>query len=184
MSHSIPTNAHPTDAPDDTPRIYVACLAAYNHGILHGAWIDATLEPDAILEATKAMLKASPIPDAEEWAIHDYEGFENFRLSEWEDFAKVHAYATFIKEHGLLGAELLAHANTLEDAQTFMEDGYRGCYTSLADFAQELIEDITKIPENLAYYIDYERMARDMEMSGDIFTIETAHDEVHVFWNH
>jgi hypothetical protein len=28
----------------------------------------------------------------------------------------------------------------------------------------------------------YERMAADMEMSGDIFTIETAHDEVHIFW--
>jgi antirestriction protein len=24
------------------PRIYVACLAAYNNGNLHGAWIDAT----------------------------------------------------------------------------------------------------------------------------------------------
>jgi Antirestriction protein (ArdA) len=23
------------------PRIYVACLAAYNNGYLHGAWIDA-----------------------------------------------------------------------------------------------------------------------------------------------
>ncbi|MCB0094432.1 MAG: antirestriction protein ArdA, partial [Caldilineaceae bacterium] len=58
------------------------------------------------------------------------------------------------------------------------------CYANLADFAQELTEDTTKIPENLRYYIDYERMGRDMEMSGEIFTIEAAHDEVHVFWNH
>ena len=26
----------------EQPRIYVACLAAYNNGILHGAWIEAT----------------------------------------------------------------------------------------------------------------------------------------------
>ncbi|WP_447531297.1 antirestriction protein ArdA, partial [Legionella pneumophila] len=26
----------------DTPQIYVACLAAYNNGIVHGEWIDAT----------------------------------------------------------------------------------------------------------------------------------------------
>ena len=26
----------------DRPRIYVACLAAYNNGCLHGRWIDAT----------------------------------------------------------------------------------------------------------------------------------------------
>jgi hypothetical protein len=29
----------------------------------------------------------------------------------------------------------------------------------------------------------FKQMAQDWEMSGDIFTIETAHDEVHVFWN-
>ena len=33
-------------------------------------------------------------------------------------------------------------------------------------------------------YIDYERMGRNMEISGDAFTIETAHDQVHVFWGH
>lgn len=27
-------------------RIYVACLAAYNNGILHGAWIDADQDVD------------------------------------------------------------------------------------------------------------------------------------------
>lgn len=29
------------EAAPDTPRVYVACLAAYNSGFLHGAWIDA-----------------------------------------------------------------------------------------------------------------------------------------------
>ena len=33
-------NHHP---PTEQPRIYVACLAAYNNGILHGAWIEATV---------------------------------------------------------------------------------------------------------------------------------------------
>ena len=32
-------NHHPQT---EQPRIYVACLAAYNNGILHGAWIEAT----------------------------------------------------------------------------------------------------------------------------------------------
>ena len=58
-------------------RIYVACLAAYNNGVLHGRWIDAARGEDHIWEETRAMLAASPIPDAEEWAIHDYEGFES-----------------------------------------------------------------------------------------------------------
>lgn len=180
------THSHSTTSPlintNDTPSIYVACLAAYNNGKLHGAWIDATLEPDAILEAVQAMLATSPEPDAEAWAIHDYEGFHGLTLSEWEGFADVHAYATFIAAHGRLGAELLAYANDIDHAKAMMEEDYAGCYESLADFAQELTEATTLIPKNLVYYIDYERMARDLELSGDVTSFATAHDEVHIFW--
>ncbi|MCB1984079.1 MAG: antirestriction protein ArdA [Nitrosomonas sp.] len=49
-----------------------------------------------------------------------------------------------------------------------------GCYQSLADFAEELTEDTTQIPENLAYYIDCERMSRDMELSGDISPLKRS----------
>ena len=168
----------------ETPRIYVACLAAYNNGKLHGAWIDAIQEPDDIMEEVQAMLKASPEPDAEEFAIHDYEEFCGISLSEYEGLEQVHAYATFVEEHGRLGAEIYNYYGDLQIAVTALTDCYAGCYPSLADFAEELTEDTTTIPKNLAYYIDYERMARDMEMSGDVITIETAHDEVHVFWNH
>ena len=183
MTHHLTTSAQHSDAMEATPSIYVACLAAYNNGKLHGTWIDATLEPDAIMEATQAMLKASPEPDAEEWAIHCYENFHGFPLSEWEGFAEVHAYATFIQEHGRLGAELIAYTGDIEHARAMMSDGYAGCFESLADFAEELTEDTTTIPQHLTGYIDYERMADDMEGTGDIFTIRTAHDEVHVFWN-
>ncbi|HCN93064.1 MAG TPA: antirestriction protein ArdA, partial [Hyphomonas sp.] len=53
----------------DRPRIYVACLAAYNNGRLHGRWIDAT-DPHEVWQHVRGMLAASPEPDAEEWAIH------------------------------------------------------------------------------------------------------------------
>lgn len=68
----------------EQPRIYVACLAAYNYGILHGAWIDADQEPWALWDEVAAMLRASPLADAEEWAIHDYEGFGGTRIDEDE----------------------------------------------------------------------------------------------------
>ena len=54
----------------ETPRIYVACLAAYNNGHLHGRWITATFGEAHIHAETQAMLAASPMSDAEEWAIH------------------------------------------------------------------------------------------------------------------
>ena len=62
-----------TAQPTSQIRIYVACLAAYNNAHLQGRWIDATLGESHITEQTRAMLAASPIEGAEEWAIHDYE---------------------------------------------------------------------------------------------------------------
>lgn len=167
-----------------TPRIYVACLAAYNSGTLHGDWIDAAQDKDAILEEIRGMLSRSPEPMAEEWAIHDYEGFHGLTLHEYEDIEKVAAIATFIEEHGKLGAELLSHCGgDIEEATAAMEDQYRGCYTSLESFAEELYAECYEIPKYLQNYIDYEAIARDMELSGDVFTIETRFDEIHVFWS-
>lgn len=166
------------------PKIYVACLAAYNNGILHGSWIDATQGLNGIQDSVNAMLECSPIEDAEEWAIHDYEGFGSYSVSEYEGLESVSEIAEFIEEHGELGAELLAHFSDIDEARNAIEESYCGCYASVADYAQELTEQTGDIPQNLEFYIDYERMGRDMEMSGDIFTIETARDEVHIFWSH
>jgi antirestriction protein len=164
------------------PRIYVACLAAYNHGYLHGAWIDAAQEPWGIYDDVKAMLAASPIAGAEEWAIHDYEGFGGARIEEYTGFERVSALAAFITEHGAVGAALLDYySGDLDEAQQAITDRYMGEHTSLADYVQELTEQTVTIPEALQYYIDWQAMARDVEMNGDVFTVSTAHDAVHVF---
>lgn len=163
-------------------KIYVACLASYNNGILHGAWINALQEADDVMEEVQAMLAASPIRDAEEWAIHDYEGFKGISLSEYEGFERVAELASFIEEHGELGAKVYANFSNLDDAITALDDHYCGCYDSVADFAEEITADMSEIPESLAYYVDYEKMARDMEIN-DIFVIQTSHNEHHVFWS-
>lgn len=164
-------------------RIYVACLAAYNNGILHGAWIDADQEASAINEGIQSMLRVSPIADAEEWAIHDFEGFEGAEVSEYTGIEEVAEMAAFIAEHGEIGGKLVAHYGDLDDARKAIEDAYAGEYRSLADFAEELTHSTGDVPDHLQYYIDYDRMARDLEVS-DVFSIETGFEEVHVFWNH
>ena len=50
-----------------TPRIYVACLAAYNAGTLHGAWIDADQSAEAIWAEIRAMLATSPENSTCQW---------------------------------------------------------------------------------------------------------------------
>ena len=171
--------------PDLDPiRIYVACLAAYNNGLLHGRWIEVSDE-NTVLQAVKAMLHTSPIEEmAEEWAIHDYEGFEGAEVSEYSSFASVVELADYIREHGALGAQVLNYyGGNIEDARTRFED-YAGEYDSLADYAEELTEQSGEtIPERLAPYIDYKAMAHDYEQSGDFLTFEVS-GSVHIFWAH
>lgn len=178
MAHAAFTTA----TQDSDIRIYVACLAAYNYGILHGHWINADQDADDIRTEIAAMLKASPIHGAEEYAIHDYEGFEDISISEYHGIEEVAALAEFIAEHGELGAELFKHYGDIDTAETALEDDYCGEYRSLADYAEQSTEGIAVIPDALRYYIDYDAMARDMAM-GDVLVIETGIESVHVFLN-
>ena len=164
-------------------RIYVACLAAYNSGILHGAWIDADQDASAIRDEIRTMLAASPEEYAEEWAIHDYEGFEGVEISESHGIDALVEITEFLAEHGAKGGKLVEFFGNIEGARNAMQYHYAGEYKSVEDFAQEITEETTEIPEALQYYIDYEAMARDLEIN-DVFTIETGFEEIHVFWNH
>lgn len=174
-----------------TPRIYVASLADYNAGRLHGRWIDAAQPADDIHQAIQAMLSESRELVAEDWAIHDYEYFAGLRLNEFEDIDRVAAVARGIVEHGPVFAGLVSHlggTQSVEEAQRYMDEGYRGGFERLADYAQELVEDcysdaIKALPDFIRYHIDFDGIADDMEMGGDIFTVECG-GHVHVFDSH
>jgi len=93
----------------NTPRIYVASLADYNAGRLHGCWIDANQSADAIREEIAQMLADSEEFIAEEWAIHDYERFGDLGLSEYEDIELVAQVAFEITQHGPVFASLVSY---------------------------------------------------------------------------
>lgn len=175
----------------NTPRIYVASLADYNSGRLHGRWIDADQPADAIRDEIAKMLSESKEPIAEEWAIHDYDNFAGLGLSEYEDIDKVAEVAFLITEHGPLFASLASYfggTSGIDDARRYMEEGYRGEFDSLADYAQELTEEcysdvLKNLPDFIKYHIDYDGIANDMDLNGDVITFE--HDgKVHVFDAH
>tara|TARA_R110002124_G_scaffold278873_2_gene451085 strand:+ start:5430 stop:5951 length:522 start_codon:yes stop_codon:yes gene_type:complete len=168
----------------ETIQIYVADLAAYNNGILHGAWIDATLSEDEILDLIKELLQNSPEEDAEEYAIHDYDGFEGLDVSEFEGIKTICETALFIEEHGALGGAVASYfGSNISDAKNALTDGYIGEYISAEDYARELVEEGPDLPSYIENYIDYAAMARDMEMSGDFFTIELGFEQIHLFHN-
>lgn len=170
-------------------RIYVACLAAYNAGHLHGEWIDVNPSEgtDALYAEIRNVLSSSPQPDAEEWAIHDYE-LGGCRISEYESLENVIDTVELLEEHNddTLVSGVMNYYCDLDEAKQALEERYQGKYDSLEQWAEEFLHDtgdFAKIPENLRFYFDYEKYARDCDMGGDITTIDTD-DGVAVFWSH
>lgn len=170
-------------------RIYVACLSSYNNGHLHGAWIDVTPDKEVLQEEINAMLKASPMPDAEEWAIHDHEGLGE--LGEYASLDTIIERAEYLdaaEEAGIpedVAVKLLDyHGGDVEYAKSQMEEDYSGAWDTLEDYVAELYEDLGYLSaagaERLVCYIDWERVARDL--FHNLTTIEGNDGLTHVFW--
>lgn len=93
---------HPSHeaAQQPSPKVYVASLADYNNGVLHGVWIDAARDQADIQSDIDAMLAESKEPGAEEFAIHDYGDFGVCQIHEFDSIELVSRIARGIKEHG------------------------------------------------------------------------------------
>lgn len=173
-----------------TPRIYVACLAAYNNGVLHGRWIDANQTPADIHAEIASMLKVSPERFAEEWAVHDYEGFGEIHLSEWPEIERVAELARLIDDHG----DAFTVWYQTQDAQHFainelsekFEEQWNGEHDSERAFVEDFLEStgqLSILPEWARNYFDFEGYARDLRLSGD-YSFVSHEGQVYVFSNY
>lgn len=155
------------------PRIYVACLAAYNNGKLHGRWIDATLGADHIQDEINAMLAESPEPGAEEWAVHDYDGMPS--MGEHPNLEAVAKYAECYEKHGEAWKVWVDNDPNHNTEESDFEEQYLGEFDSLEDYAANFLErtgGLEGAPDLLKTYFDFAAYGRDMELGGDIWTHE------------
>jgi antirestriction protein len=130
------------------------------------------------------VLSTSPEPGVEEFAIHDYEGFGSIGIHEYENIEHVAALGEFIEEHGEFGAELVSHTGSLDEAKDILENRYAGVLDSLADFAEDLLEQtgqLESVPDNLRSYLDFAAYGRDLTLSGELDILRVG-SELHVFW--
>lgn len=182
---------HHEAEPKPSPAIYVASLADYNNGILHGAWIDAAREPDEIYADINTILASSREPAAEEFAIHDYEQFGRWKVDEYDAIEQVSRIAKGIAEHGYAysaWADVFGGEESSYDIDSFHE-AYLGHYDSVTDYAEQMADDLgyeehlATIPEHLRDYvrIDYAAIAHDMQLSEDIATVQDPNGGVWIF---
>ena len=173
-----------------SPRIYVASLADYNEGRLHGRWIDADQSAEELGDAVQEMLAGSPLPGAEEWAIHDYEGFGPLRLDEFESLKDVAKVAARIARYGAVFAAWADHVGMDSELLDGFTDAYLGEYDSGEAFAEEVLGEsgviekvLEHLPESLRPYVtvDYEGYFDDLVTNGEINAIERPHGSIYVF---
>lgn len=134
-----------------------------------------------------ATLPADFKPSAEEWAIHDHEGFAGLIDSEWPDLDDVAAIAEVLadddddKRRGLLwlvndvGYKLADAIERCDEVRTYTADAF----DLAADYAQELAAEVVEDFERRASQwpftcIDWTAAGRELLIGGDV--AETAQD--------
>lgn len=141
-------------------------------------------------------MQGQPFPSAEEWAIHDHEG-----LGDLGEYAGLHEVARRVQvaeladDRGIPVAVLLEFASERmagnwdsDDLESEIDDSYRGAWESWADMIEELEEEtggLAEVPERFQYYIDFEKMGRDAEISGDFTAYRDGQSgDLYFFWAH
>jgi antirestriction protein len=183
----------------NTPKIYVACLSAYNSGYLHGLWIDATQDVKEIIDDINWMLSWSPVnydQVCEEWAIHDYENFHGFSLSESENLEYVSKIAQILDnaEDAAAMAAWIDYGKGWVDNQNIEElaeefhSYYCGHWDSEKDFvlkSDELEEiyswlEFEKKFKFWSYHIDWDSVTRDLFLD-DYNSVKASPYGIYVF---
>jgi antirestriction protein len=184
----------PEAEPRMRPRIYVASLSDYNAGRLHGAWLDAAQTPQALGEDITGMLGASPMPGAEEWAIHDYDAFGGITIDEHESLEQVSRLAAGLAAYSEAFASWAHLVGRDPTELEHFEDAYLGKWESLAASAGGLLDSLgvtgelerlaeEHLGEHLALYVrwDYEALGRDLDYGGGIRAHERDDGGLDVF---
>lgn len=153
---------------DNTPKVYIADLAAYNEGSLVGEWLDLSEfgSGEEVMEKISELLKQwseEAGEEREEYSVHDMENFPKQMYSEGmgeSSFQKVIDYWEAINgtDYPMEVVEEFASltGEDVVDAANKMKDAYYGKFDDVEDFAREYVDSVGGIEgvSNPEQYID------------------------------
>jgi antirestriction protein len=147
--------------------IYVGTYAKYNAGSLAGAWLELSdfSDKEAFLAACLELHSDEKEP---ELMFQDWEGVPTGMISECGIDAEVFDWLDLDPE----AQELLAVFRDNVDSHGAIDqarEAFLGRSNSREDFAEELFGECYEIPRHLEPYIDWTRVARDLECDGYTF---------------
>ncbi len=162
--------------------IYITDLTAYNEGHLVGKWIKLPLTPFELSQAISEVLAEgeyeSESDNHEELSITDYDA--EILIGENDDLSRLNELAEAMQEYSdddLIKLRLLSSEGYNE--REVIDNGLDTYEVEIYDFrdnnsftdtyellAEQFIDDglYGEIPRSLEFYIDYEKIARDLRM--------------------
>ena len=153
----------------DSPALYCGTYGKYNSGNLSGMWLNVST-----FESYEDFLNfCQAIHADEEYPEIMYQDFSNMPDCLYSEsmgekgFEKIMEYCELCDEYGVSAVDDFLEWYSPEDLD-MMHDSYAGVYDSEEDFARETVNecyDLEKMMGNLAYYFDYEKLARDLFIS-------------------
>lgn len=171
-------------------KIYVESLSKYNAGRSKGEWVDIDdMDEDDLWTEIKRILDGD-----EEYLISDTEDLGNINMEHWIP-EHIIWLKDMIKKHDeifLLYFKEIANGYLTDASEDDFEDRFHGGpYDDKEDYVSEFLEDtgtfegLSKEMKNFfETYLDYERIARDWEISGDIAFVKDDNYQYYVFSNH
>ncbi|HKZ20341.1 MAG TPA: antirestriction protein ArdA [Acidimicrobiia bacterium] len=185
VGHSVMRN-------EDTPRVWVGCLACYSTGRLVGDWFDASEAGDITIDqvhdlyAKAGSLRLIDVAEHEELWVFDHENFHGLLMGECSPAFAQHLAERIetVTELGYPVAAYAAHEDyTGSSSVVEFEDAYNGKHDSEEDFARGLADELGLIPENYQWpvsCIDWEQATRELFM-GDYWSSPAPDGGVYVF---
>jgi len=149
---------------NNTPKIWLGCLAAYNAGNLHGEWIDLPRDADEMQAAQDKIIKSSPAVDSEELFVADYDNCAN--LGEYPNYDDLFELAAAYDAcddpeiiDGLisLGLNISELAGAVDDVSI-----YKDWDSLVEDHAEVYYGEF--INSRAGVYFDYEAFERDLNI--------------------
>ena len=153
------------------------CLAAYNQGVHHFQWVDLEVlveEGETLAQCIEWVLASSPAAGAEEWLFSDSSGLPSYLKGEYVSTEELMSYALALPEVDQSNWDayraICDYMGQAVSPESF-EESYLGDVEP-AEYVESYYHENGEVPDYLACYVDWEAMARDWELNGDLIAVD------------
>ena len=121
------------------------------------------------------------MPNAEEWAVHDYNNFID--LGEYPSIDEIEEYMYAIEKHGYDVVKGFKEMYPSDDISCLDNKNYHTDYSSFKEYAEQYADEVVLCEYNsdstISRYFDYDKFANELQHDYSVY--ETDDNDVIIF---